>query len=64
MGRVRTHDIKKVSRELLERYPEKLGTDFNENKLVVSEVKVAGSKRIRNKIAGYIATLAKRRPGL
>ncbi len=61
MGRVKTHDIKKVSFELIERDSGKFTTDFQNNKEVVEGVKVANSKRMRNKIAGYITCIMKRR---
>ena len=60
MGRIRTHDIKKVSFEIIERYENRLNTDFQTNKEVVEELKIAGSKRVRNKIAGYVTRLYKR----
>ena len=59
MGRIRTHDIKKVSFELVERYSNRFTADFKTNKEIVNEVKVADSKKIRNKIAGYITRIVK-----
>ena len=61
MGRIRTHDIKKVSFELVERYGNRLNNEFQNNKEVVEELKIANSKRVRNKIAGYVTRIAKRR---
>ena len=46
--------IKRISTELLERYPDKFGLDFNANKNVVSEVAIVRSKVLRNELAGYI----------
>ncbi len=46
--------IKRISTELLERYPDKFGLDFNANKNVISEVAIIRSKVLRNEIAGYI----------
>jgi small subunit ribosomal protein S17e len=46
--------IKRISTQLLERYPDKFGLDFNANKNVVSEVAIVRSKVLRNELAGYI----------
>jgi small subunit ribosomal protein S17e len=46
--------IKRISTELLERYPDKFGLDFNGNKNIISEVAVIRSKVLRNELAGYI----------
>jgi len=55
MGRIRTAPIKSLGRELLKMYPNELGSDFNKNKEFLRNL--IESKRIRNKIAGYIANL-------
>jgi small subunit ribosomal protein S17e len=46
--------IKRISTELLEKYPDKFGLDFNGNKHVISEVAIIRSKVLRNELAGYI----------
>ena len=46
--------IKRISTELLEKYPDKFGLDFNANKHVISEVAIIRSKVLRNELAGYI----------
>jgi small subunit ribosomal protein S17e len=46
--------IKRISTELLERYPDKFGLDFNANKSFISEVAIIRSKVLRNELAGYI----------
>ena len=63
MGRVRALYIKRAARELIERYPDKLATDFEGNRKFVDEVLVLGhlNKSVRNRIAGYIVTLLKQR---
>lgn len=53
MGRIRTKDIKNISRELVN-YNDKLTADFEENKLYVNSLKITGTKRMRNKLAGYL----------
>jgi small subunit ribosomal protein S17e len=46
--------IKRISAELLEKYPDKFGLDFNNNKNVIGEVAIIRSKVLRNELAGYI----------
>jgi small subunit ribosomal protein S17e len=48
--------IKRISNEILERYPENFGTDFNENKAILKNIAVVRSKLLRNRIAGYITS--------
>lgn len=63
MGRVRTTFIKRAARELLQRYPERFGADFEQNKKVVDEFLPHLGKPIRNRIAGYISTLIQQQEG-
>ena len=60
IGRIKTDDIKKASFELLERYPDKFGKDFEENKKALEELDLIEEKKARNKVAGYIAHTKKR----
>jgi ribosomal protein S17E len=53
-GRVRTKTIKRSARVVVEKYYPKLGLDFHNNKRVVDDVAQLPSKRMRNKIAGFI----------
>jgi small subunit ribosomal protein S17e len=46
--------IKRIASELLEKYPDKFGLDFNANKNVIGEVAIIRSKVLRNELAGYI----------
>jgi len=46
--------IKRLGEELIVEHPERFGRDFNENKLGVSENSVIGSKKVRNRVAGYV----------
>lgn len=48
--------IKRISNELLEKYPDKFSADFDENKEVIKQIAVVRSKLLRNKIAGYITS--------
>mmetsp|Transcript_31884 Transcript_31884/g.69602 ORF Transcript_31884/g.69602 Transcript_31884/m.69602 type:complete len:143 (-) Transcript_31884:50-478(-) len=60
MGRVRTKTVKKAARLVIEKYYPRLTLDFQCNKRLVQEVAVIPSKRMRNKIAGYVTHLMKR----
>ena len=57
MGKVRTETVKKISRELLKRFPDHFSGDFESDKQSVNELVVTPSKRLRNRIAGYITRL-------
>jgi small subunit ribosomal protein S17e len=46
--------IKRLGEELIVERPERFGRDFKENKLGVSENAIIGSKKVRNRVAGYI----------
>lgn len=57
MGRVRSTYVKRVARQLIERYPDRFSTDFELNAKVLAELAEIGSKPLKSKIAGYITTL-------
>ncbi len=59
MGKVRPAFIKRTARELLERYRDMFKPDFEHNKRMVQELTNITSKRVRNRIAGYITHLIK-----
>ena len=48
--------VKRVSTELLNRYPDKFNVDFQQNKKTIDEIAKVRSKELRNQIAGYIAS--------
>ncbi len=48
--------VKKLSTELLNKYPNKFNVDFQQNKKVIGEIAKVRSKELRNQIAGYIAS--------
>jgi small subunit ribosomal protein S17e len=52
--------IKRHSTELLEKYPDKFTTDFEENKKTILSLAVIRSKILRNKMAGHITSKLKR----
>lgn len=61
MGKVRTVLIKRLARELVDRYSVSFTTDFDNNKEVVDGLLTNTTKRLRNRIAGYITHLVKLR---
>lgn len=60
MGRVRTKTTKRAARQIVEKYYAKLTLDFQMNKKLAEEVALIPSKRMRNKVAGFITHLMKR----
>ena len=62
MGRIRPTYIKRVAIELLKKYPEQFGTDFEQNKTKVGELTDVRHKRMRNRIAGYVTCYRKAHP--
>jgi small subunit ribosomal protein S17e len=60
MGKIRTKTVKRASRQVVEKYYNKLGQDYYVNKRVVLDVTVATSKKLKNKIAGYTTHIMKR----
>jgi small subunit ribosomal protein S17e len=61
MGRIRQKYIKRSARLLLERYPDKFTGDYEQNRNALDGIANIGSKPLKNKIAGYIATLLKQK---
>lgn len=57
MGKVRTETVKRAARELIERFPEKFTNEYEANKAAVNQVMKAPSKKLRNRIAGYVTRL-------
>jgi small subunit ribosomal protein S17e len=58
LGKVRTEQVKRIARELLDRYPSKFTADFENNKQFVTELTNISSTKLRNRVAGYTARLA------
>ena len=59
MGKVRPVFIKKVSKELIVKYPDVFKADFEVNKKLLQKYTYIQSKSVRNRIAGYMTHLIK-----
>nr|UXY86961.1 0S ribosomal protein S17 [Cryptomonas paramecium] len=60
MGRVSTKTVKKSAYFLFEKYNSSLTLDFQINKRFCDEMAIIPSKKLRNKIAGYVTHLIKK----
>ncbi len=60
MGNIYTRDIKRVAAELYEKYSDEVTEDYGKNKEIVSKYLDIYSKKIRNRVAGYLTRYAKR----
>ncbi len=61
MGSVKPSYIKNFATDLLNKYQSSFGTDFEQNKLRVSEYTDIKNKTIRNRIAGYITRVLRQK---
>ncbi|MEL9990697.1 MAG: 30S ribosomal protein S17e [Thermoproteus sp.] len=59
MGRVKPRYIKSMAEKLMEAYPDRFTENFDDNKKAVAELADVQSKRVRNRIAGYITRMVK-----
>jgi len=59
MGRIKTKQVKRVTKLLLEKYGDKFTKSFEENKKLVGNYADIPSKKLRNVIAGYVTKLTK-----
>jgi small subunit ribosomal protein S17e len=48
--------VRKISMELLNKYTNRFGTDFEQNKKIITELAKVTSKELRNQIAGFITS--------
>lgn len=61
MGKVRTRKVKVLARGVMKALGDKVTTDFETNKLLVGQLLVGRvSKKLRNRVAGYLTSLAKK----
>ena len=49
--------VRRISEELLTKYHDAFGTDFQKNKEQLDQVAVIRSKMLKNRIAGYITKI-------
>ena len=57
MGKVRPEHVKRISRELVDRFPDKFTKDFENNKKLVEALTNINSKKLINRVAGYTTQL-------
>jgi small subunit ribosomal protein S17e len=62
MGRVRPTYIKRLAKDLVDAKPEKFTEDFDENKEELKETSEFSSKKLRNRVAGYIVRVKQNMP--
>jgi len=57
LGKVRTELVKRIAQELVDKYPKSFGVSFEENKQFLKQVQLEVTKRLRNRIAGYVTRI-------
>jgi small subunit ribosomal protein S17e len=57
LGKVRPEHVKRIAKELVQRFPDKFTTNFENNKKLVGEFTNLSSTKLRNRIAGYVTRL-------
>ncbi|MEM0243519.1 MAG: 30S ribosomal protein S17e [Candidatus Aenigmatarchaeota archaeon] len=57
MGRIRTKDIKHIAEKILEEHKDKFTDNFEKNKQIISQLYNFQSKKLKNKIVGYLTSL-------
>jgi small subunit ribosomal protein S17e len=57
LGNVRPEKVKRVARELYEKYPTMFTTDFEQNKKILAPIMSTPSKGLKNMIIGYVTRL-------
>jgi len=59
MGRIKTRVIKRLTRDIMELYEDRLTDDFEKNKEAIISLTGLTSKKLRNIVAGYATRLIK-----
>jgi len=59
MGNIYTRDIKRIGQQIYELYKDQITLDYAKNKELVKQVLDAYSKKVRNRVAGYVTRRAK-----
>jgi len=57
LGKVRTDSIKRLAKELTSKFPNDFGNDFDVNKNFLNSLGLRITKKMRNKVVGYITQL-------
>ncbi|MFX1521217.1 MAG: 30S ribosomal protein S17e [Promethearchaeota archaeon] len=57
MGKIRPSHIKSIAKDILEKYSDLIADDFEKNKELLDQILDVKSKRLRNRIAGYLTSL-------
>jgi small subunit ribosomal protein S17e len=57
VGKVRIAAVKKVAREVIAMYPDRFTTNYESNKVAMADVVDAKTKRLRNRVVGYVTRL-------
>ena len=57
MGNIRSDKIKRTAKELVAKYHTEFSAEFEKNKELVSFYTNVQSKRMRNRIAGYVTRI-------
>lgn len=61
MGRVRQTYIKRLAKDLVSADEERFSEDFEENKEELKDMEEFNSKKLRNRVAGYIVRVVQNR---
>jgi len=59
MGRIKTKAVKRITVELVENYFDEFTEDFDSNKEIVEKYTDIPSKKLRNKVVGYVTRRVK-----
>ncbi|MCX8193039.1 MAG: 30S ribosomal protein S17e [Nitrososphaeria archaeon] len=61
MGKIRIRKVKVLAKETMKMLEGKVAADFESNKLLVGQILTGRvSKKMRNKIAGYLTSIVKK----
>ena len=64
MGKIRTGQTKRLSRQLLVQYGPHFSGEFEHNKQILQQIVDLKTKRNRNLVAGYITRLVRQREAI
>ncbi|MCD6127895.1 MAG: 30S ribosomal protein S17e [Methanomicrobia archaeon] len=60
MGRIRPTFIKRIAREIVEKYSKELSRDFYKNREFLEDKVKFPNDKMKNRVVGYVTTLVKR----